>query len=280
MTVVVFDSETKAYEAEDALKQLDKDGSISVYAGSVIKKNSDGRAEILKTVEEFPVRTASGTAIGSLIGLLGGPVGVIVGATAGTLSGAFVDLYRSGVSAEFVDEVSSKLTAGKFALVADISEEWMAPLDTKMTSLGGVIYRTPKDDVEVDQIDRDIAALDAEISQTETEAKQSLGERKADLQARLKNLREKRQKKIDDAKQRAEQRDRELNAKLKALKEKIANNRGKTKAAIDARRNHIKSNYERTLTKWKNLRAEKLKKKADQLEEKSKKMSTQTTSGS
>lgn len=127
MIVVIFDTERQAYDGTSALKQLDKDGEISVFGASVVKKNSDGRAELVKTESDFPISTVAGTAVGSLIGLIGGPVGVLVGATAGTMSGAFVDLYRSGVSVDFVDEVSSKLTPGKFALVADISEEWMAP---------------------------------------------------------------------------------------------------------------------------------------------------------
>ena len=154
MLVVVFDSESKAYEGTNALAQLDRDGSITVHAGSVIKKNAEGKTVVLKTVDDYPLDTLGGTAIGSLIGLLGGPYGVIVGAAMGTLAGATSDLYRSGVSAEFVDDVSAILIPGKYAVVADISEEWTTPLDVKMEKLDGLVFRTARLDVEADQYEQ------------------------------------------------------------------------------------------------------------------------------
>jgi uncharacterized membrane protein len=272
MIVVVFDTEYKAHEGEEALKELDKEGTISVHAASVIKKSSDGKAELLKTKEEFPIGAVGGTAIGSLIGLLGGPVGVFVGATGGALLGAFDDLYRSGVNAEFVDDVSATLTAGKFAVIADISEEWISPLDVKMEKLGGQVMRTRKRYVEADQMKSDVAALDEEIKQLEKEAKNARGEHKAKLQAKIDKLKEKRQKKIERAKQRLEQIKKEHDAKVQALKEKAAKARGETKAAIEARVTQINKNYQETLTKLKNLEAERLEKRAKRLEEKAKEL--------
>ena len=46
MLVVVFDNENKAYEGQQALLQLDDEGSISVYAYAVLKKNADGTATV------------------------------------------------------------------------------------------------------------------------------------------------------------------------------------------------------------------------------------------
>ena len=73
MLVVVFDSELKAYEAARSLNQLDAEGSITIYAEAIIKKNPDATVAVLRDDDDFPVRTIGGTAIGSLIGLLGGP---------------------------------------------------------------------------------------------------------------------------------------------------------------------------------------------------------------
>lgn len=42
MLVVVFDTEKKVYEGSRALAELDREGSISIYAESVIQKNADG----------------------------------------------------------------------------------------------------------------------------------------------------------------------------------------------------------------------------------------------
>ena len=46
MLVVVFDNETKAYEGENALLQLDAEGSISVYAYAVLAKHADGTVNV------------------------------------------------------------------------------------------------------------------------------------------------------------------------------------------------------------------------------------------
>jgi uncharacterized membrane protein len=188
MVVVVFDSESKAYEGTNALAQLDSDGSITVHAGCVIKKNAEGKTVVLKTVDDYPLDTLGGTAIGSLIGLLGGPFGVIVGAAAGTLVGATSDLYRSGVSAEFVDDVSAVLIPGMYAVVADISEDWTTPLDLAMEKHDGLVFRTARVDVEVDQYRAEVAAQDREIDRLEAEMKHASDERKAKLQAKIDKL--------------------------------------------------------------------------------------------
>ena len=88
MLAVVFNDEPKTYEGSHALKQLDNEGSITIHAEAVIKKNADGTVTVKQSEDDFPIRTIGGTAIGSLIGLLEGPVGLAVGATAGLLAGS------------------------------------------------------------------------------------------------------------------------------------------------------------------------------------------------
>ena len=188
MVVVVFDTLPQLYDGIEALKQLDKEGTISVHSGSVINKNSDGTTQLLKTKDEFPIGPVGGTAVGIIVGLLGGPFGVFVGATSGTILGVFRDIYRSGVSTKFVEEVSTALTPGKLALIADISEEWITPLDVKMEKLGGQIFRTRKLHVEIDQIKGDVAALNAEIAQLNEKLENAQAEQKARLQAKIEKL--------------------------------------------------------------------------------------------
>jgi uncharacterized membrane protein len=238
-------------------------------------KDADGKAVVLTAIDDFPVATVGGTAIGSLIGLLGGPVGVVVGATMGTLLGSVDDLYRAGVSAEFVDDVSAILTPGKFAVVADISEEWITPVDAGMDTLGGQVFRTAKIDVEIDQMRSDIAAFDLEIAQVKAEMKEARDERKARLQAKIDKLNGNRRKKIEKVNRRLEQIKKEHDSKVRALKEKAAQAHGKTKAAIDARMTEINQHFQSKVAQWKNLGAEKLEKGADLLEEEAQKMRSQ-----
>ena len=277
MLVVVFDSESKAYEGTNALAQLDRDGSITVHAGIVIKKNAEGKTVVLKTVDDYPLDTLGGTAIGSLIGLLGGPYGFIVGATMGTLVGATSDLYRAGVSADFVDDVSAILIPGKYAVVADISEEWTTPLDLKMEKLGGLVFRTSRLDVEAVQMSSEIAAQDREIEQLKVEMKQASDERKAKIQAKIDKLNIARKKKEEEAHQRLEQIKSEHERKVQALKEKAVNAHGDAKAVIDARITELNQHIQQAVAKWKNAQAAKLEKGAEKLGEKAKTLKSQAS---
>src|SRR5271165_6443439 len=116
MLVVIFGDEAKAYEGSHALKQLDAEGSITIHAEAVIKKNPDGTVTVKQVDDGFPIRTLGGTTIGSLLGLLGGPIGLGIGAVAGALAGSLGDLSAAGVAAEFLDDTATALTPGKCAV--------------------------------------------------------------------------------------------------------------------------------------------------------------------
>ncbi len=109
---------------------------------------------------------------------------MFVGAASGAVLGAFADLYSSGVNAEFV-EVSVKLTPGKYAIVADISEEYVTPIDTKMESLVGQVMRTRKGYEEIDQLKGDVKSLDVEIALLKKEWNNARSEQKASYKLKL-----------------------------------------------------------------------------------------------
>lgn len=244
MLVVVFDNETKAYEGSQSLHHLDSEGSITIYAEAVISKNGDGTVAMKQGADDFPLRTVSGTAIGSLIGLLGGPVGVAFGALAGTMAGGLADLAVAGVDSDFLTEVSNVLTPGKYAVVADISEEWVTPVDTKMEALNGFVFRTAKKSFEQEQRAREAAEMRAEIDQLKAERAHAKADRKAKLQAKIDELNTRLQTKLEQGRQRSEQIKKETDAKVQALHAKAAKAQGDAKAAINSRATEIKKQYE------------------------------------
>lgn len=267
MLVVVFDNEPKAYEGSRALNQLDAEGSITIYAQAVIKNDGKGTVSVKETDGDFPIRTVGGTALGSLIGVLGGPIGFGVGAVAGSFVGMLGDIYAAGVNTDFVSDVSATLTPGKCAVVADVSEEWVTPVDTRMEASGGVVFRSLKSAVEDDLRARDVADLKQEIAQLKAEHTQARAERKAKIQAKIDGLNAKLQEKIDQAKQRSEQIKSETEAKLQALQAKAAKAQGDRKAAFDARIAQIREEYEQRSRRLKSLAAEQLRHAAGRLEQ-------------
>ena len=251
MLVVVFDDESKAYEGSSALTQLDSEGRISVHAEAVIKKNADGTITVKQSGDNFPVRAVVGTAIGALIGVLGGPIGLGIGMATGTAAGAVLDVGRTaGVNADFLKDVSNKLTPGKAAVVSDISEESETPIDARMEALGGFVYRAALHDVEHEENARKMAAIRADIARLKAGLAQSRKENRVKLQARIGELQEKLRIACDQAKERSEQQQREAKAKVRALKKKAAKSRGEAKVIIEARmadiRKKLKESKERS----------------------------------
>ncbi|MGC2257461.1 MAG: DUF1269 domain-containing protein [Candidatus Sulfotelmatobacter sp.] len=243
MLVVVFDNESKAYEGSRTLQQLDGDGSIAVYAATVIAKNPDGTTAVKQGADSGPLGTLTGTAVGSLVGLLGGPVGVAVGAAGGSLIGAIADLDNVRVGSDFLSDVAATLTPGKAAVVAEVDEEWTTPVDTRMEALGGVVLRRSLWEVEDTQDERDIASIKADIAQLKTEHAEAKADRKAKLQARIDMLNAKLQAKLDKAKARLQAIRREADAKVEALKAKASQSKQEIKAKQEQRMATVKKHY-------------------------------------
>lgn len=176
-----------------------------------------------------------------------------IGAASGAVAGSIGDVYAAGVDADFLSDVSAALSPGKCAVVADVSEEWVTPVDTTMEKMGGVVFRTAKKDVLDDEMRREVASLQQEIDQLKAEDARARADRKAKLQAKIDNLDAKLQKKLEQAKQRLAQIKSDTDAKVQALHKKAAKARGDAKAAIEARIARIREEYERAESKLKNL---------------------------
>ena len=140
--VLVFDSERLAFEGLSALKDLHRDGDITLYASTVIAKDASGAVAVRQTADRGPVGTLVGVVTGGLVGLLGGPAGVAVGAYIGGFGGLMYDLFNAGGSMDFVDDVATTVTPGKAAVIADFDEMWVTPVDTRMNALGGTTFRS------------------------------------------------------------------------------------------------------------------------------------------
>jgi uncharacterized membrane protein len=189
MLVVVFPNETKAYEGRSALRQLERDGDITVYAGAVLTKQADGTATVKQSQDFGPAGTLLGTSTGSLIGLLGGPAGVAIGATSGLALGAAVDLSNARVGEDFVEDAAKSLTPNKAAVIAEIEEDWTTPVDVQMEKLGGTVFRRALSEVQKEMRNEQIAAMKADLAQLESEVSKADTERRAKLQSRVDQLR-------------------------------------------------------------------------------------------
>jgi uncharacterized membrane protein len=222
MLVVVFDNEGKAYEGKKALLALDSEGSINVYAYAVLAKQANGTATVKQGDDPGPIGTVLATSLGAVVGLLGGPAASVVGATAGASLGAGFDINNARIGSDFIDDVTKVLTPKKFALVAEVDEDWTTPVDTRMESIGGTVFRRALSDV-TDTVNREeVAAMKADVAQLKAELAQARSDRKAKLQSMINDLDTKIQVKVQKGKEKRDAAEQQAHAKAQVLKKKAA----------------------------------------------------------
>ncbi len=167
---VSFDSDTNAYGALTALKELGSQGRLNVEAAAVVERGDDGKAVIKDRAGDVEFAgTATGGLIGLLIGVLGGPLGVLIGGTYGLMVGSLVDLGEAEDSESVLSQISASVRPGHTALLAQVTEQSPEVVDTAMAELGGSVLRRPVDDVEAE-----IAAAEEAQRQAKREATKEL----------------------------------------------------------------------------------------------------------
>ncbi len=199
----------------------------------------------------MPVGTALGWATGGLIGLLGGPVGFAIGATTGTLAGSLYDLTQLGIGSDFIDEVSLYLLPGKTAVVAEIEEEWVTPLDTRADQLGGTVFRRVRGEFVEAEMERDIESTKAEIKELKAEFNREAAEAKARIKSKIDAAQTRLQAKQEKINESIENTNREFEAKLASLREQATTARDEKKVAFDKRIAELKTDQETRVKKLK-----------------------------
>jgi uncharacterized membrane protein len=255
--VVILPSEAKAYEASRGLKALHAENSLTVYGMAVVAKSAEGHFSVKETDENGPRGIGLGALLGGLIGVFGGPAGLIAGVAGGALLGSMGDLFNLGLSAQFVDKVSTELAPGKTAVIAEIDESWQTPLDARMEALGGIVLRSWRGDFEDEQIAMETAAAKSNFEHLKAE----LGHATDDAKAKLKSRLSAGKADFEAAEQRAKARvnvlDGEMKAKIAVLekqmgeaetgaREKIAKQMAAMKADYKTRTAKLKQAWELT----------------------------------
>jgi uncharacterized membrane protein len=244
MLVAVFDNEPAAYEGLSALKDLHREGEISLYATAVIVKDSGGNVSVKQIDDQGPVGTALGLLTGGLVGILGGPVGVAAGASMGGLMGTFADLYNTNIDSAFLEDVSKALSPGKAAVLADVEESWATPVDIRIGRLGGLVFRRLRSEVVEDQLVREEAASEAELEQLQEELAQASAEQKAAVQKEIDAVKRKLEVIRDQAKAGSSRLKSEMDARVSSLKNQMRDAGSRQKAKIEKRIAKAKADYE------------------------------------
>lgn len=241
LLVAIFDTETAANSGLNALRNLHAAGDITLFATAVLTRDAKGLVSIKQSMDAGPIGTATGLAVGSLIGLLGGPAGLAVGALTGTVVGAVRDFWAAGVGLDFIEEATQHLQRGKVALVVEIEEDWVIPVDSALETAGGQVFRRTRSEVAEAQFDHDIAAFKSEIRELESEASHASDEVKNKLQAKLAATKASLDSAVNRAQQRIDTLKQEADAKAETLKLQMSLAKADVKSRIEDRMKRVKS---------------------------------------
>jgi uncharacterized membrane protein len=216
---VGFNTEQQAYEGDRALHEMHRDGTLTLYNNAVVVKEANGKVVVRQMPDLEAVGTFGGMITGGLIGLLGGPVGAAVGLGTGTMLGAAFDLTKEGIDSDFVEDAGTRLAPGKAALIAEIDEDWQAPLDARMETLGGKILRQTPTQIEDAYLERSVEAAENDLASLEAE---KLTQVMTAQTEKARKQAEKLQAKIAAANQKVQDKEAALAAKMQAVKDEGA----------------------------------------------------------
>jgi len=252
--VAIFPSDARAYEGLRALEDLDGQGAITVYARTVIAVGEESGVTVKEGADEGPLGTPVALLTGSLLGPLAGSVGIAVAAGAGTLGRVLHDLARVGVDEDFLTEVGAALQPGTAAVIAEVWEERISPIDARVEALGGRTFRRVRQEIVDGNVQREIAAVRAELASLTAELATAPEGDQAHIRERIATTRAK----LHDAQKRAtavlESLTRESEAKIAYLEVRAAEAGGEPRARLEARiaelRSQLRRRFERVGHAW------------------------------
>jgi hypothetical protein len=105
-TLVVFPDETRASRGFRALQELDRKRWISVDAAALVERHENGALSVRQRSRGVPL----GARLGALLG---------------------------GTRNDLLELLACELAPGNFAVIAEVSEEWVTSIDGPMEPLGG-----------------------------------------------------------------------------------------------------------------------------------------------
>jgi uncharacterized membrane protein len=259
MVVVVFDSEITANEGLNALGALQADDLLIVYAAALVARDSTGRVSVTRATGPDPLTGALGSATLALTGLLAATTGLGGASAPRALTDVLTDLLNVGVGADFLDETARALRSARGAVVADVDETWVIPLDMRMETMGSSVFRCVRTDIAHFQIERELAAERAELESLIAEHARAVGPTtRARLQKKIEAARGKLLVTAGRIGDRVETLKHETEARIASLDARAARASGQARIRLEQRRAELVAEYrQRTSTldrAWKLMR--------------------------
>ena len=174
MLVAVFETRSAAFEGLNALKDLHRDGDITLYAWAVIVKDKTGKIEHQAGPRGAgPRRRRTRPCSRAADRHSGWAGGTRYRRLSWRLYGFMCDLDNEQDRPDVLDEVAQDLTAGKAAVMAEVEESWTTRIDQRLRKHGGMVFRRlPAESSTISSV-AESAAFEADLKALEKLSKRS-----------------------------------------------------------------------------------------------------------
>jgi uncharacterized membrane protein len=141
LVVITFDDAEEAGRVRESLRDLEKQGLLSLDDSAVIVKDAEGKIQVKNEMDQgLKVGAVGGGALGLLIGSIFFPfAGIIGGALVGAVIGKMADL---GVDQKFVRDVGAALELNTSALFILVREANPVAAISALKPYKGQVYHT------------------------------------------------------------------------------------------------------------------------------------------
>jgi uncharacterized membrane protein len=136
MLVIAFENEAIDNEAKTALLQLDREGAVVIYGYAVIAKSAGGSLSINQADAYGTLSPSTRTLLESLSDQTDAALGA-----APQVSDLTAASSAAKTRKDFIDDVRKVLLPHRVAIVAEVEEEWPYVVDSRMESIGGIVFR-------------------------------------------------------------------------------------------------------------------------------------------
>lgn len=235
MLVAVFDDESGAQKGSRTLQDLDSAGRIDVFSIDVIQRDEHGRLAAQGSAAPGALGRAVRRFTHSVSVAFGEPDMAETICGPETPAGRPYDVAHVGVGDDFLADVAWQLRFGASAVVAELWEQWVMPVNAHLEAIGvRAILRRPRENVAVRHIAREASALGTQLSDLEQRRARSsgaddrLGEKLRAVEEALRAAQVRATTALADARA-------EHEAKTAAVRKKLAAAQGTVKVCLQAR---------------------------------------------
>ena len=145
----IFDTLDMAQDGARALLGCQRDNTFTVLGMAVIERQPQGAL----TIVQAPAQGPAGDGVRALLSDLAEAICTQAAPALGLVTdlGSWGDLTDFGVTRDYVWKIAAELRPGRAAVLAEIEEDWVTPLDTRLEEIGGCVIRTWRSDFEAER---------------------------------------------------------------------------------------------------------------------------------